>query len=74
MKKKDARPKRLHGANIVQLASEPLVGMIALETNAGVVDLAINRLVAQQIADEIAKFLRGESETLDQMRERLHPS
>lgn len=52
-------PNRLLESGYMLLSSEPLVGVIVLDTDRGMIDFGVNREVATELRDNLNRFLEG---------------
>lgn len=58
-KRKENKPNRLLQSGYMVLSTEPLVGVIVMETDEGVLDVAVNRSVAEELLENVQMFLEG---------------
>lgn len=58
----DTAPPRLLESDFVGISTEPLVGLLYLETDDGTIELAINGAGAEILIGDLQRFLRGERE------------
>jgi hypothetical protein len=54
---KKKSPNKLLSSDIVTFSDDPLLGSMVLETDEGVIDMAINRLGAEMLYRRLADFL-----------------
>ena len=57
-RKKDD-PNRLLQSGYMLLSDDPLVGVIVMETDEGVSNIAVNRAVAEELQENLQRFLEG---------------
>lgn len=55
-------PNKLLETTVYSLSEKPLIGILLIETDEGMIDLAVNKTGAEQAIAELQKFVRGESE------------
>jgi hypothetical protein len=54
---------KLLAADTTLLSTDPLIGLLELETDSGTIELAMNRIVAERLHSAIVDFLQaGESD------------
>lgn len=54
---KKQSPNKLLSSDIVKFSDDPPLGALVLETDEGVIDMAINRLGAEMLYEQLADFL-----------------
>lgn len=74
MFKRKKEPNRLMQSDIVKFSDDPLLGALVLQTANGTIDMAINRLGAAELRDELNLFLDGKSLTLAELELKNQPS
>jgi hypothetical protein len=58
-------PNKLLDVAVGQLYSDPLLGVLVLRSDEGVIDLAINAAIAEELVKAVQQFLAGESPKLN---------
>lgn len=57
-----SEPNKLLGVHIHRLHKDPLLGVLDLETDEGMIDVAINRTVAELLVEQLRGFLASGDE------------
>jgi hypothetical protein len=51
-------PNRVLGCEIIVISEDPRVGIITMETDDGVIELAVNRGVAEELHELLTDFMK----------------
>lgn len=58
-KKQKPMPNRLLASGYILLTTRGPVGVVVLETDDGIIDFGVNKLVATELRDNLSRFLEG---------------
>ncbi|CAN7687291.1 hypothetical protein LJR030_003152 [Rhizobium sp. LjRoot30] len=59
---------RLKESSVAQLAPVPLLGILVLNTDDGLIDMAINKATAEELRTALDRFIAGRAQTVGDVK------
>lgn len=67
-KKNSTDFNRLRESSVAQLAPVPLLGILVLNTDDGLIDMAINKATAEELRSALDRFIAGQAPTVGDLK------